>query len=81
MINAFFPHQAWLSRCFRGRQGSVAAARKVTWFTTASHESKRGIQRAPWFSQATFSMMTAMPWPPPMQAEPTAYFPPRRLSS
>jgi len=30
-------------------------------------------------SQAVFSMRTAIPWPPPMQAEPTAYFPPRRL--
>ena len=30
-------------------------------------------------SQAVFSMMTAIPWPPPMQADPTAYFPPRRL--
>lgn len=26
-----------------------------------------------------FSRMMAMPWPPPMQAEPTAYLPPRRL--
>jgi hypothetical protein len=24
-------------------------------------------------------MIKAMPWPPPMQADPTAYFPPRRL--
>lgn len=29
--------------------------------------------------QAVFSMSRAMPCPPPMQAEPTAYFPPRRL--
>lgn len=30
-------------------------------------------------SQAVFSMITAIPCPPPMQADPTAYFPPRRL--
>lgn len=24
-------------------------------------------------------MIREMPWPPPMQADPTAYFPPRRL--
>lgn len=30
-------------------------------------------------SQAVFSMIRAIPCPPPMQADPTAYFPPRRL--
>jgi len=32
------------------------------------------------FVHQQFSRMMAMPWPPPMQADPTAYFPPRRLS-
>lgn len=32
-----------------------------------------------WCSQFVFSRTIAIPWPPPMQAEPTAYFPPRLL--
>ena len=40
---------------------------------------EHGPGQAAWSLQAVFSMMTAIPWPPPMQADPTAYFPPRRL--
>lgn len=32
-------------------------------------------------SQFVFSRTIAIPWPPPMQAEPTAYFPPRLLGT
>lgn len=42
---------------------------------------EHGPGQAAWSLQAVFSMMTAIPWPPPMQADPTAYFPPRRLNS
>lgn len=42
--------------------------------------SSSGQAAVPRRLQAVFSMSTAMPCPPPMHADPTAYFPPRRLS-
>lgn len=58
---------------------SSAAALKVTWFTVAWPRKVKVGHGGHCFPHAVLSMMTAIPWPPPMQADPTAYFPPRRL--
>lgn len=46
----------------------------------ATHSFHRNSSDIGSFFTQCFSMMMAMPWPPPMHAEPTAYLPPRRLA-
>lgn len=56
----------WFHSCSEGHLGLAKSA-------------ERGPGQIPCSPQAVFSMMMAIPWPPPMQADPTAYFLPRRL--
>lgn len=76
--NLFCP-EFWLLGCsftLQERQAAMLCChrRQVFFFSAAQARLQ-----CPGFHQAVFSMSTAMPCPPPMHADPTAYLPPRRL--
>lgn len=69
-----FCSKFWLLSCsftLQERQAAMPCCHR--------RQVSQGIRPGCRIHQAVFSMSTAIPCPPPMHADPTAYFPPRRL--
>lgn len=77
-VNLFCSEFWLLSRSFtlQERQAAMLCCQRRQVSRGISSSGQAAVPRRP---QAVFSMSTAMPCPPPMHADPTAYFPPRRL--
>lgn len=74
-----FCSEFWLLSCSFTLQERHAAMLCCQRRQVSRGISSSGQAAVPRIHQAVFSMSTAMPCPPPMHADPTAYFPPRRL--
>lgn len=77
-VNLFCSEFWLLSHSFtlQQRQAAMLCCQRRQVSQGISSSGQAAVPRRP---QAVFSMSTAMPCPPPMHADPTAYFPPRRL--